>query len=203
MTPNLRRATARIAPEAAALVLHAVPSLEVVLGDRSGALRALEACYLAERTELAHRFGLIAEVDRELAGIAIAFPGRLHTTLKLGTGVVLARAAGARHVTELTQRARVLNRLLPNASRETLYVSALAVAEEHRRQGIATALMERVIAGATRLALGVSLDVGMDEPVTKLYEKLGFRVVSSRETTDTERKLVPVTGMLRLERQVG
>lgn len=203
MTPTLRRATVRIAPDAAALILQAVPSLEVVLGDRATALRGLEACYLAERTELAHRFGLIAEVDRELAGIVIAFPGRMHGTLKLGTGVMLARAAGARHVTELTQRARVINRLLPNADRGTLYVSALAVGEAHRRQGIATALMERVIAGATRLGLGVTLDTAADEPARSLYEKLGFRVVSLRETSDAERKLVPVSGMVRLERPLG
>lgn len=203
MTPVLRRATARIAPDAAALILHAVPSLEVVLGDRATALRALEACYRAERTELAHRFGLVAEVERELVGIVIAFPGRLHGTLKLGTGVLLARAAGARHVTELTQRARVLNRLLPNAGRGSLYVSALAVAEPHRRQGIATTLMQRVIDGAARLGLGVTLDsAASNEPAPSLYEKLGFRVFARRETTEAERKLVPVRGMVRFERPV-
>lgn len=201
MTPALRRATVRVATDAAELILQAVPSLEVVLGSRATALRALTACYRAERTELAHRFGLLAEVDGELAGLAIAFPGRLHGALKLGTGVVMARAAGARHVADLAQRARVINRLLPNVDRRFLYVSALAVAAELRRRGIGTVLMERVISGAAGLGLGVSLDVGMsDEPARALYEKLGFRVVSARETTPEERRLVPVSGMVRLER---
>jgi ribosomal protein S18 acetylase RimI-like enzyme len=150
---------------------------------------------------MAHRFGLLAEMDRELCGIAIAFPGRMYGTLKLGTGVVLARAAGARHVAELAQRARVLNRLLPNVGDRVLYVSTLAVAEERRHRGIATALMERVIGGATRLGLGVALDSGLaEQPSTKLYEKLGFHVVSSRETTEEERRLLPVSGMVRWER---
>lgn len=201
MTPAFRRATARIAPEGAELILEAVPSLEVVLGSRATALRALAACYRAERTELAYRFGLLAEVDHELAGLVFAFPGRLHGTLKLGTGVVLARAAGARHVGELAQRARVLNRLLPNVERGFLYVSALAVVKERRHEGIATALMERVIGGATRLGLGVALDSGLaDEPASSLYEKLGFRATSTRETTPEERKLVPVSGLVRWER---
>jgi aminoglycoside 3-N-acetyltransferase I len=179
VTPAFRRATARVAPEAAGLILDAIPSLETVLGNRSTALRALEACYRAERTELAHRFGLLAEVDDQIAGVAIAFPGRFYGTLKLGTGVVLARAAGARHVTDLAQRARVLNRMLPHVDRHHLYVSTLSVAADRRRQGIATALMERVIDGATRLGLGLALDAGMnDEPARALYEKLGFRVVS-------------------------
>lgn len=201
MTPVLRRATTRVAPEAAGLILEAVPSLEVVLGSSEIAQRALEACYLAERTEFAYRFGLLAEVDAELAGIATAFPGRLQGALKLGTGVVLARAAGARHVAELTQRARVLNRMLPKVDPAFLYIAVLAVAEPHRRKGVATALMDRVIAGATRLGLGVALDAGMsDAPARSLYEKLGFHVVSTRETIAEERKLVPVDGMVRLER---
>jgi ribosomal protein S18 acetylase RimI-like enzyme len=199
--PLLRRATARVAPQAAELILEAVPSLEVVLGNRGTALRALSACYRAERTELAYRFGLLAEVEDELSGLVFAFPGRLHGALKLGTGVVLARAAGARHVAELAQRARVLNRLLPNVDRGFLYVSALAVVKERRHEGIATALMERVIVGATRLGLGVSLDSGLaDEPANALYEKLGFRAASTRETRPEERKLVPVSGMVRWER---
>lgn len=204
MTPVLRRATARVAPDAAALILEAVPSLEVVLGSRETAMRALEACYRADRTELAHRFGLLAEMDGELSGVAIAFPGRLYGTLKLGTGVVLARAAGPRHVRDLAQRARVLNRMLPGVDRQLLYVSILAVAPEHRRSGIATALMERVISGATRLGLGVALDVGMtNDPARAVYERLGFRVVSSREATEDELLLVPINGMVRMERALG
>ena len=204
MTPVLRRATARVTPEAASLILEAVPSLAAVLGSRATAVRALEACYRADRTELAHRFGLLAEVDGELSGLAIAFPGRLYGTLKLGTGVVMARAAGPRHVADLAQRARILNRMLPGVDRHLLYVSIVAVAPEHRRSGIATALMDRVISGATRLGLGVALDVGMsNEPARAMYEGLGFRVVSSREATEGELKLVPVSGMMRMERALG
>jgi ribosomal protein S18 acetylase RimI-like enzyme len=204
VTPVLRRATSRVTTEAAALILEAIPSLEVVLGSRSTAVRALEACYRADRTELAHRFGLLAEVDGELSGVAIAFPGRLHGTLKLGTGVVLARAAGARHVADLAQRARVLNRMLPGVDRHLLYVSIVSVDPERRRQGIATALMERVISGASRLGLGVALDVGMtNDPARAFYEALGFHVVSSRKATEDELKLVPVSGMVRMERALG
>jgi ribosomal protein S18 acetylase RimI-like enzyme len=204
VTPVFRRATARVAPEAAALILQAIPSLEVVLGSPATAVRALEACYRADRTELAHRFGLLAEVDGEIAGLAIAFPGRFYGTLKLGTGVVLARTAGARHVTDLAQRARVLNRMLPHVDRHFLYVSTLSVAPERRRQGIATGLMDRVSAGAERLGLGLALDVGMnDQPARELYDKLGFRVVSTHEATPEERRLVPISGVARLERPLG
>jgi ribosomal protein S18 acetylase RimI-like enzyme len=191
----------REGPVIAPLLLEALPSIEVVLGDRSTALRGLEACYRADRTEFAHRFGLVAELDGSTAGIAIAFPGRLYQGLKLGTGVTLARAAGPRHATEVVRRERALARLLPKPSAGFLYVSVVAVAQEHRRRGVAAALMERVVAGAERLGLGLAVDTAMDNDAARsLYEAFGLRIVASRETKALERALVPVSGMLRLER---
>ena len=197
--PRLRRCTPTDARAAAPLLLEAVPSLELVLGDRRTALRGLEACYLGDRTEFAHRYGLFADVDGEIAGIVVAFPGRHAQGFKLGTGVTLARAAGTRHAAEVVRRERVLSRLLPAVGPGFLYVSTLAVSQEHRRRGIATSLMDRVLAGAERMGLNVALDTAEGEPPQKLYERMGFRVVSSRETTPTERKTLPVSGMLRLE----
>jgi ribosomal protein S18 acetylase RimI-like enzyme len=197
--PRLRRCSPADARTAAPLLLEAVPSLELVLGDRRTALRGLEACYLGDRTEFAHRYGLFADVDGEIAGIVVAFPGRHAQGFKLGTGVTLARAAGTRHAAEVVRRERVLSRLLPAVGPRFLYVSTLAVSQEHRRRGIATSLMDRVLAGAERMGLDVALDTAEGEPPQKLYERMGFRVVSSRETTPTERKILPVSGMLRLE----
>jgi ribosomal protein S18 acetylase RimI-like enzyme len=113
--------------------------------------------------------------------------------------VTLARAAGTRHAAEVVRRERVLSRLLPAVGPGFLYVSTLAVSQEHRRRGIATSLMDRVLAGAERMGLDVALDTAEGEPPQKLYERMGFRVVSSRETTPTERKILPVSGMLRME----
>lgn len=197
--PRLRRCSRADARPAAPLLLEAVPSLGLVLGDRRTALRGLEACYLGDRTEFAHRYGLFADVDGEIAGIVVAFPGRHAQGFKLGTGVTLARAAGTRHAAEVVRRERVLSRLLPAVGPGFLYVSTLAVSQEHRRRGIATSLMDRVLAGAERMGLDVALDTAEGEPPQKLYERMGFRVVSSRETTPTERKILPVSGMLRLE----
>jgi ribosomal protein S18 acetylase RimI-like enzyme len=182
------------------MIYEAIPSIEIVLGDRRTALRAIEACYLAPRTEVSSRFGLVAEWNGEVAGVVIAFRSRLFGSLKLGTGVVLARTAGPRHATELVRRARVLDRILPKVGPEDLYVSILAVGETHRRRGVGRELMERVLAGADRLGLGVALHTAMDEPARGLYEGLGFRVAAARETSATERKVVPVSGMLLMER---
>ena len=62
-------------------------------------------------------------------------------------------------------------------ARRELYIYDLAVAEAHRRQGVATALIEhlRGIAGERgSWVIYVQADYG-DEPAIALYEKLGTR----------------------------
>lgn len=200
--PELRRGAAGDARAVSPLILDAASSLEPIYGGRPEALRAIWAAYRADRTELSHRFTLVAE-GGGVQGIAIAFPGRLFGSLKLGTGVVLARAAGARHLPDLVRRGRILDRLMPAPGKDVLYVSVLSVAAEHRRRGVATALLGRVFAGAQRMGLGVCLDVGLEnQGALALYERLGFRRVSVRETTTIERRLIPTPGSARLERRV-
>jgi aminoglycoside 3-N-acetyltransferase I len=62
-------------------------------------------------------------------------------------------------------------------ARRELYIYDLAVSERHRRQGVATALIEHLLAlGAQRGAwvVYVQADYG-DDPAIALYEKLGVR----------------------------
>lgn len=201
--PILRRSEREDSRAVGPLILQAASSLEIVFGTRDEALHAIDHAYRADRTELSHRFGLVAEEGGAARGLVIAFPGRLHGSLKLGTGVVLARAAGKRHITDLVRRGRVLDRLLPTPPKDSIYVSVLAVDEEARRAGVATSLVRRVIDAAPRFGGGVALDVGIENmPGRSLYEGLGFRVTSMRETTATERKLIPTEGMLRMELRV-
>ena len=202
MGAALRRASPHDAPAAARLILEAAPSLAVILHDGGVAERTAAASFSADRSVFGYRFALLAEGDAGPVGLVVAYPGRLHASLKLGTGVALARAAGARHVGDLVRRGRILDRLLPSVRNDSLYVSVLAVDSEHRRQGIGSALMERVVMGAERLGLGVALDVGVeDEPARRLYEGMGFRIREVRRTTSLDRRLLPTKGLARMERR--
>jgi ribosomal protein S18 acetylase RimI-like enzyme len=197
----LRRAEPRDASAAARLILEAAPSLSAILGDRSTALTATQAAFRADRTELSHRFGMVEEGDG-LRGLIIAFPGRLFGSLKLGTGVQLARAAGARHAADLIRRGRVLDKLMPNPGRNVLYASVLAVAPESRGQGVGVVLLERLVAAADWMGLGVALDVGLEnESARHLYEQLGFVETSVRQTTEVDRRQIPTPGMARMVRR--
>jgi ribosomal protein S18 acetylase RimI-like enzyme len=197
--PALRRARPEDARHAAPLILEAAPGLALIFGDRPSTLRAVAAAYRAERTELSYRYGMVADADRPV-GLVIAFPGRLFGSLKLGTGVVLARAAGTRHVAELVKRGRVLDRLIPRPPQDCLYVSILAVAPDARGTGVGSLLLERVVAAAGQLRKSVCLDVGLDNGgAIRLYERLGFQRTRQRETTAVERRLIPTEGSARME----
>src|SRR5215475_3755694 len=61
--------------------------------------------------------------------------------------------------------------------RREIYIYDLAVAEEHRRKGVATALIERlreIAAEREAWVIYVQADYG-DDPAIALYEKLGVR----------------------------
>ena len=198
--PTLRRSVPGDSHSASPLILEAASSLEVVFGNRGEALHAIDHAFRADRTEMSHRFGMVAEEDGDIVGLVTAFPGRLYGSLKLGTGVVLARAADKRHIAAVVRRGRVLERLLPTPPKDMLYVSVLGVNEGARRRGVASALLQRVVDAAPRFGRGVAIDTGIEnEPARALYERHGFRVVSMRETTAVERKLIPTPGMLRME----
>ena len=196
----LRRAESRDGRAAAALILEAAPSLELILGDRRTALRAAHAAFRAERTELSHRFAMVEEGEGT-RGLVVAFPGRLFGSLKLGTGVTMARSAGTRHLREMARRGRILDRLIPHPGRETLYVSVLAVAPHWRKRGVGAVLMERLLTSADWMGRSVALDTALDnEGALRLYERLGFRTSSVRKISDADRRLMPIPGMARLER---
>ncbi|MGC4082007.1 MAG: ribosomal protein S18-alanine N-acetyltransferase [Vicinamibacterales bacterium] len=65
---------------------------------------------------------------------------------------------------------------------DEIHVNNLAVLPEHRRAGVASALLERVLAdGATRGAHRATLEVRRSNvPALRLYEKFGFSVAAVR-----------------------
>jgi [ribosomal protein S18]-alanine N-acetyltransferase len=66
---------------------------------------------------------------------------------------------------------------------DELHINTLAVAPAHRRRGVATVLLNRVLgeaaaAGARKATLEVRAS---NQPAIQLYERLGFRVTAVRE----------------------
>ncbi|MEO1162038.1 MAG: AAC(3)-I family aminoglycoside N-acetyltransferase, partial [Pseudomonadota bacterium] len=104
-----------------------------------------------------------------------AQPGRQYLNKLLGneTVIVLASLQGAEVVGGLV--AYELQKL--EQQRSEVYIYDLAVAEQHRRRGIATGLIEQVrIIAAQRGAHVIFVQADLeDNPAIQLYTKLGIR----------------------------
>lgn len=197
----LRRSVEEDALDVGPLILEAAPHLHLLIGGEREALRAAASCYRNPRTMFGYQFGMTADEDGDVAGVVIAFPGGQWGSLRLGTGVTLARAAGVRHASNLIRRGRILDRLHGGVPANALYVSVLAVGPEYRRRGIASGLLERVVRGASAMGLDAALDCDVDnEGARKLYGDLGFAERQVRETTEEERAQVETSGFVRMVR---
>lgn len=200
---EVRNATAADAPAAAPLILAPAPSLGEILGSREAGLRAARASFLARRSVHSHRFGMVAEVDAHVVGLVVALPGRLWPWLRIGTGLTMLLAAPGR-ARWLVRRGRVLDRLTAPVPPDSLYVSSLAVAEGMRSRGIGALLTARVEKEASRQGLrSVTLDVGLENQRARgFYERLGYLETGRRLASERDRRLVPTTGSVRMEKAV-
>ncbi len=135
-------------------------------------VRQLAPADLAQLRELNALFGK-AFAEPETYGAVPPSDAYLRGLLQKKHVIVLLALAGAEVAGGLV--AYELEKF--ERARSEVYIYDLAVAEAHRRQGIATALIERLrVIAVERGAwvIYVQADYG-DEPALALYEKLGTR----------------------------
>jgi aminoglycoside 3-N-acetyltransferase I len=118
--------------------------------------------------------GLFGRVFED-AAYALAKPGDDYFRRVLGRDEVIALTACAEGEMVGGLVAYVLDKL--EQERSEIYIYDLAVVEEHRRRGVATALiaeLQGIAAAFNAWVIYVQADYG-DEPAIALYEKLGAR----------------------------
>ena len=118
---------------------------------------------------------LFADVFEDPASYASALPGEAYLRRVLGSEQVIALVAldDGRMIGGLV--AYVLEKL--EQERSEIYIYDLAVAEQHRRRGVATALIAEVQAIAAAIGAWVNYVQAdrTDAPAIALYDKLGAR----------------------------
>jgi ribosomal protein S18 acetylase RimI-like enzyme len=73
---------------------------------------------------------------------------------------------------------RPIGRLYVNYTREDVRLLDLSLVPDVRGKGIGQRLLERVLEEAAHLAAPVTLHVRVGNPAQRLYERLGFRIVT-------------------------
>lgn len=151
-------------------------------GSARRSQRILEAIWLRGGHTASWDSARVAERDGVVAGIIVAFPAEEGDPLaRRFLSAALLRLAPW-HWANVWRHLRASAAVMPAPVRGTLYVDALAVAPDHRRAGVASALLADAEAQAARRGLaGVSLDTGLqNDGARALYEANGFVVRAER-----------------------
>jgi ribosomal protein S18 acetylase RimI-like enzyme len=172
--PVVRRAEARDEEAAVRLLLESGGAVYPrFAGSSAAALRILRAGFRRTGNTASAEIVTVAELDGEVAGAIAAFPviegaARARSYLRLS----LARIPPWRW----RQALRIFGALRPTPPPHALYVDALATSSDHRRCGVATALLDAAATeaherGCTHVALETEIENGA---ARSLYGGEGF-----------------------------
>jgi ribosomal protein S18 acetylase RimI-like enzyme len=108
---------------------------------------------------ITREFFISSQFDAQREAYRHAFPGADHRIIEIETV-----AAGRFYV---------------DRSPGTLHVIDISLLPEYRNRGIGSALLQALAAEAVEAGATLSLNVAMSNPAQRLYQRLGFRAVSS------------------------
>jgi ribosomal protein S18 acetylase RimI-like enzyme len=168
------------------LYLSARPYYDAFTGSEARSRRLLERVWPRPAHTASFELARLAIVDGTVAGLLVAFPAE--------DGEPLARSFLAHAVPRvppwrwpgLLAHLRASATVMPSPPPDSLYVDALAVAESHRRRGVASALLTEAERLASNHGLaGVSLDTGLENRAGQaLYAAFGFERRAERHISD-------------------
>lgn len=147
------------------------------LGDPALQLKAFERWFSAGGNRFGYENSKIAEVDQELAGLALSFEGSRLPALEVGCVRELFDIYGIGGAFRMVWRHKTLAGAR-EAEKEEFLLAHLAVDARFRKMGVAQALIESTRqkardAGCQRLVLEVEID---NQHAINLYQKNGFKI---------------------------
>ena len=173
-------------PAAALLYASAAPYYDAFAGGTARAAALLAFLFPHAGHSASYEVCLIAERDGEMAGAMTAFAAedagryaRRFVSLAVRRLPPVAWPAAMRHL-------RAASRASPTPPAGSWYVDGLAVANAHRRHGVAQVLLEAAAEDARRTGATVlALDTGFENDAAQaLYAKVGFAVRGQTRAPD-------------------
>lgn len=182
---NLSLRPARIADAAGPQLLYvsARPYYDAFAGSQARALRMLESIWPKRGHTAAWDQCTLALADGTIAGALVTFVAEDGDALARRFLALSVPRLGVGRWPGVLRHLRASAQVMPAPPARTLYVDALAVTSERRRQGVATSLLDAATVEARQRGLrGVSLDTGLDNAGGQaLYEAYGFERTGERQ----------------------
>jgi ribosomal protein S18 acetylase RimI-like enzyme len=144
-------------------------------GDEALELRALAQWYSETENRFSHQFAHLARWDGEIAGLLLCFPGREATRLSLACRHSIRKLYNLRSLSQLIWRGMVLGHTR-EAEDDEFLVAHVAVFDQFRRKGIATALLQKAadLAAANGFSkVALEVEIG-NTPAIECYQRFGF-----------------------------
>jgi ribosomal protein S18 acetylase RimI-like enzyme len=159
------------------LVLFSAPTfLPAVFGP--GIDKAIEEMAAGQGTLFSYEHAVIAEQDGAVRGMLLAYSGVVKAAQDPRTGLALLGALRTGMIRRLPRLLK-LQSAIGRIGKDEYYISNVAVYPEQRGRGIGSLLIARASDEARKAAIRLVLDVETDNPAAqRLYERIGFRVVS-------------------------
>ncbi|MCY3784695.1 MAG: N-acetyltransferase [Chloroflexi bacterium] len=166
----------------------------------TGASRYFERLFQHPGTLWSYDITTLAELDGEVVGLVSHAPWAVLAQRRRSTLRGYWRAYGLRGLLKLIPRIRALMRASPAVPPDHWFIPCLAVAPEHRGNGVAHALLQTVYRQAEAHAPACSLYVPTSNATAReFYDRAGY---VEREGADSEllQRLAGVRGRVRFER---
>lgn len=198
---------AALSDRAAPGLLHAsaAPYYAAYAGTEDRARRMLEAIWPHPGHTASVDVCHVALLDGAVVGVLAAFPAADADRLARRFLWLSVRRLPLWRWPAIVRHLRASARVTPMPPADVLYVDALAVAPEARRQGVATGLLDE----ASRLAAAaglraVALDTGIENTAARaLYAAAGFQEGGEHRAPDARTaRLVGGAGFVSLQRPV-
>ena len=179
----LRPATPNDADRAAALIYRPMGRMaDYIFGgdDRGCALEVFTKLFSQPQNRFSHEFGSVLELDGEVAGLLLAYPGE-----NLG-GLAAPMAKQLREIIGWGGMLRLLRRSMPlmtakEYETDEFYIFTVSVHPNFQRRGFGKQLLAHAedkahAAGLQKCSLGVTIDnVG----AVRLYQRHNYRIVDT------------------------
>ena len=147
-------------------------------GGEKGGVRLIEASFRTPGTDNSRDVVTLAELDERVVGAMAAFPAREGDERRRRFLRVALRRRPPWRWPQIVHVAREGSRRAPKPPPDSLYIDALATAEDARRRGVAAALLEDAERRARESGLGaLALDTtAANAGARALYESAGFEI---------------------------
>ena len=168
-----------------------------------GASRYFERLFQRPGTLWSYDITTLAELNGEVVGLVSHAPWSVLAERRRSTLWGYWRAYGLRGLLKLIPRIRALMRASPAVPPDHWFIPCLAMAPEHRGNGVAHALLQTVYRHAEAHAPACSLYVPTSNGTAReFYDRAGY---VEREGADSEllHRLAGVSGRVRFERTLA